>query len=276
MADWWGNTANAGGSWWNGGQQVSGLGPTGGAVARNTYNAKNMPFDQPGVGAENAGVNVDNLEQRFAKLYANRDNKAGGSRQAWETLTKWASPEKIEGRGGSANDLQWKLVNEALRTGKLDPRLNKNTLLRGVDFAVRENSRAQQHKPKNFFTSYLLDPLVMGGLSLIPGAGPALAMGYGGIKGGVEGGPLGALTGVLGGYGAGQFTNWMKNGLTTGFGALNNVNAFMPADIAARAGSSYLPQPWTLGAGAKTAIKGGKTVANVLRNRGRRQAGPRP
>lgn len=277
MADWWGNNANTGGSWWNGGTQSSGLGPSGGAVARNTYNAKNLPLGDPYVAAENYGVTTDNVGEKWGKIWANRGNKAGGSKQIFDKVSNWASPEKIRARGGDPNDLQWQLVNEAIRTGKVDPRLKPETLRRGMGVGLSETARHQQHKPKNFFTSYLLDPLVMGGLSLIPGVGPYAAMAYGGIKGGVEDGVLGALTGIASGYGAGQFTNWAKNGLTAGFGALNNVNAFMPADIAARAGTSALPQPWTLGAGGRVAVKGGKTVANVLRNRGRRpQTGPRP
>lgn len=268
MADWWGNNANTGGSWWGGGTQSSGLGPTGGAVARNTYNAKNMPFDQPGVGAENAGVNLDNLETRFGKLYQNRDNKAGGSRQAWEELTEWASPEKIREREGDPNDLQWRLVNDALRTGKLDPRLNKNTLLRGVDFAIRENSRSQQHK-KSFLDTWLGKALTLGGqaaLSFVPGVGPLLSAGLGGITGAMNGGgPLGALTGALGGYGVGSGTQWLNRGLSSGFG----YGAGMTGS--AVTGGSGANSAFTLGPGGRVIRRGASIAAQTLRNRERRQ-----
>ena len=274
MADWWGNTANTG-NWWGGGSApTSGLGPNGGPVARNTYNAKNLPLGDPNVAAENYGVTTDNVADKWGKIWDNRTNKAGGSKEIFDKVSSWASPEKIRERGGNPNDMQWRLINDAIRTGKVDPRLNPETLRRGMGVGLSETARHQQHKPKNFFTSYLLDPLVMGGLSLIPGVGVPLAMGYGGIKGGVEGGPLGAITGLASGYGAGQFTNWLKNGVSAGFGALNDVNPFMPADIAARAGTEALPQAWTLGAGGRAVLRGGKAIANGLRARDRMRSGP--
>lgn len=277
--DWWNSGGGNAHDWWNnggasGGSRTAPSGSVNGSsVPRNTFNAQNLPLGDSDLAADNY-IGDQDVGEYFEKIWQNRTNKAGGSRQIFDKFTQWASPEKIRARGGDPNDLQWQLVQEAIRTGKVDPRLRRDTLRRGLGTGLQETARHQQHKPKNFFTSYLLDPLVMGGLGLIPGVGPALAVGYGGIKGGVEGGPLGALTGALGGYGAAGFSNWLKNGFTAGFGALNNVNAFMPADIAGRAGTSTLQGALPY-AGAVNNVGKGAALAGALRGRNTPRPGPR-
>ena len=135
---------------------------------------------------------------------------------------------------------------------------------------MREGTRSQVHK-KSFLTS-TLGKLLVGagqiGLSFVPGVGPALSAGLGGITGAMNGGgPLGALTGALQGYGLGKGTQWLSNGVQHGFGALNNVNAFMPADIAERAGSGVANTSFSLGAGGRAATKGASATAKLLRAR---------
>lgn len=267
--DWWNGGGSGATDWWNGGGAGSAMART----PRNTYNAKNLPLGDSNLAADNYIGDRDEAEY-FEKIWQNRTNKAGGSKEIFDKFSQWGSPEKVRERGGDPNDLQWQLVQQAIRTGKVDPRLKRETLRRGLGTGLQETARHQQHKPKNFFTSYLLDPLVMGGLGLIPGVGPGLAAAYGGIKGGVENGLMGALTGAVGGYGAAGVSNWLKNGITSGFGALNNVNAFMPADVAARAGTGTL-QGTLPYAGAVKNVGRGVKLAGVLRGRNRPQTGPR-
>lgn len=268
MADWWGNNANTGGSWWGGGTQSSGLGPMGGAVARNTYNAKNLPLGDPYVAAENYGVTVDNVGDKWGKIWANRTNKAGGSKQIFDKVSDWASPEKIRARGGDPNDLQWQLVNEAIRTGRVDPRLKPETLRRGMGVGLSETARHQQHK-KSFLDTWLGKALTIGGqaaLSFVPGVGPLLSAGLGGITGAMNGGGfLGGLTGALQGYGVGSGTQWLNRGLSSGFG----YGAGMTGS--AVTGGSGANSAFTLGPGGRVIRRGASIAAQTLRNRERRQ-----
>lgn len=292
MADWWGNagTAQNGKDWWGNSLSATPMpglvigapstpspqtppGPP--PLARNTYNAKNLPLGDPEIAAQNYGVTNDNVDEWWGKIWNNRTNKAGGSRQIYNKVADWASPKKIRARGGDPNDTQWQLVNEAIRTGKVDPRLKPEVLRRGAGVGLSETARHQQHK-KSFLDTWLGKALTLGGqaaLSFVPGVGPYLSAGFGGITGAMNGGgPLGFATGALGGYGVGSGTQWLRNGLSTGFTALNDVNAFMPADVAARAGSTASVNPsFALGPGGRLVKRGASVAARTLRNRERRQ-----
>jgi hypothetical protein len=211
-----------------------------------TFNAKTLPLGRPDIAAANYNVTYENAPAKFEKLWAHRTEKEGGSKQIYEKMVDWASPEKIIARGGNPNDTQWKLMREALATGKVDPRLKPKVLLTGMGTGLSETARHQQHKPKNFFTQYLMDPLIEAGLSAIPGIGPGLAMAYGGIKGGVEGGPLGALTGIASAYGASSFGSGLGSAVssTGGIGSvLTHPGAFLH-----NLGTEFLPGTITSGA----------------------------
>lgn len=168
-------------------------------------NAKNTPFDQPGAGSQQAGITDQNAVHYLQKLrndYLVKGIKDGGNEDVWNKLIKNTDASLARSRSPQALAMQ-----EFIKTGKL-PEVLPNNFDRftneSLDVGVREADRAQQHKPTNFFTEYLMDPLVEFGLGAIPGIGPALAVGYGGIKGGVEDGFVGGLTGALSGYGAGN------------------------------------------------------------------------
>jgi len=177
------------------------------AIAKGTYNAKTLPLASPLTAADNYGVTPDNAAQKFAKIWADRATVDGGSKAIYDKMAQWASPQAVTDRGGDPNDTQWALMRQALQTGKIDPRLNPDLIQRGLGLGLSETARAQQHKPVNFFTEYLMDPLVEIGLNAIPGVGQALAIGYGAIKGGVDDGFLGALKGGIGAYGATSVAN---------------------------------------------------------------------
>ena len=163
-----------------------------------TYNVKNLPLGRPDIAAANYGVTYENAASWIEKLWPHRTEKAGGSRQIYNKMLDWASPEKIIERGGNPNDTQWKLMNHALATGKVDPRLKPRLLLNALGVGLSETARYAQHKSHgNFFTRYLMNPLITTGLSVI---NPALGMAYAGIKGAVENGPLGGIMGLVQGY----------------------------------------------------------------------------
>lgn len=204
-------------------------------------NSKNLPFDKPGAGLALAGINERNLFARFKKLYDHRTEKEGGSKQAWENIVK--NTDKSLARSKSPIALEFK---KFLDTGKLpdnpSPQFTKYAA-ESLDYGIRENTRAQQHK-QSFLTSPFGKILGMAGqigLGFVPGIGPALAATLGGTLGAMNGGGImGGFTGALQGYGAGNigsgFSNVVKstggwaaslsNPGTFGLNLLDKVNPF--------------------------------------------------
>lgn len=167
-----------------------------------TVNAKNIQFDQPGAGVTGYGINAQNLYPKLTKLYGARTDKAGGSKSIWDAMVNNTNKSLARSQSPVALDFQ-KFLNTGQMPANPTPQFQKYAA-ESLDYGLRETGRAQQHKPVNFFTKYLLDPIIQTGLGMIPGVGVPLAMAYGGIKGGVENGFGGALTGALSGYGAGK------------------------------------------------------------------------
>lgn len=152
-------------------------------VRPGTYNAQTLPLGDWSVAAQNYGVTTDNVGGKWSRIWANRTNKAGGSRQIFDKVSDWASPEKILARGGSPKDLQWQLMGEAIRTGRVDPRLKPELLRRGMGVGLSETARHQQHK-KTFWDSLPGKILKVGGPivagAVLPGFLPAAAGGFAG------------------------------------------------------------------------------------------------
>ncbi len=260
--DWW-NSANAGGGdWWN----SANAGGGNGAPAP----ARSLDFKAPGAGLQNAGITERNMYPRSEKLRGLKDQKEGGNRQLWKNLDRWESTPNAQ----NVDAEQKKLFDQYHATGERDPRLKDTTVATALDWGVREGTRSQVHK-KSFLTS-TLGKLLVGagqiGLSFVPGVGPALSAGLGGVTGAMNGGgPLGALTGAVSGYGIGKGTQFLSNGIQHGFGALNNVNAFMPGDIAARAGSGAANTSFSLGTTGRAVEKSASAAAKALRARKARE-----
>ena len=260
--DWW-NSANAGGGdWWN----SANAGGGNGAPAP----ARSLDFKAPGAGLQNAGITERNMYPRFEKLRAHSGEKGGGNAQLWKNLDRWETTPNA----ANVDPVQKQLFDEYHRTGERDPRLKDTTVATALDWGVREGTRSQVHK-KSFLTS-TLGKLLVGagqiGLSFVPGVGPALSAGLGGVTGAMNGGgPLGALTGAVSGYGIGKGTQFLSNGIQHGFGALNNVNAFMPGDIAARAGSGAANTSFSLGTTGRAVEKSASAAAKALRARKARE-----
>ena len=279
MADWWTpQGASAGkpamplnGAPLRGMPSRSGFAPSasaGPAGAPTAQSARDLDFTASGAGLANAGINERNMIPRFEKLRGVKDEKAGGSRQLWKNLDRWENTPQ----GAKVDPEQKRLFDLYHRTGTRDPRLKNSTVAAALDWGVREGTRSQMHK-ENFFDSGLgriLGTVGQVAASFIPVVGPYVSMGIGALHGGLKskgGGWGGALTGAASGYGIGKGTQWLSNGAQYGFGALNNVNAFMPGDIAARAGSGTANTAFSLGAGGRAIEKGASLTASALRRR---------
>lgn len=175
-------------------------------VPVGTYNSQTLPLGDADLAADNY-IGDQDVVRYFERIWANRTNKAGGSKQIFDKFVDWASPEKVEQRGGSPTDLQWRLIQDAIRTGKVDPRINRETLRRGLGVGLSETARAQQHK-EGFLDSFIGKILITAaqvGAGFIPGVGPYVAAGIGAAAGAANGGGVfGGLMGAVTGYGAGR------------------------------------------------------------------------
>lgn len=149
-------------------------------LRRNTYNAQTLPLGDANVAADNYIGDRDEADY-FEKIWQNRANKAGGSKQIFDKFVKWADVDPnaehgVVSRGGDPNDLQWQLIQQAIKTGKVDPRLRRDTLRRGLGTGLSETARAQQHK-KTFWDSLPGKLLKIGGPMVASFALPMLAPG---------------------------------------------------------------------------------------------------
>ena len=98
-----------------------------------------------------------------------------------------------------------------------------------LDTAFRMQYKESAKPPKNFFTEYLMDPLIefgLGGLGnlIAPGIGTLAAVGYGAGRGASENGLLGGILGGLSGYGAGQFGGNVASGISSAGGLGNYLS----------------------------------------------------
>lgn len=195
------------------------------------YNAKTLPFDRPGAGAFNYGVNQGNVGKKLEKIWLDRATVDGGSKAIFDKISSWASPAQVSARGGNPNDTQWKLWQNYIRTGKVDPGLRTNLAVRGLDLGLRETARAQQNKMGFFDSPFgkILGGALTVGAGFLPGGqflAPIVGAGWGGATDGWKG----ALLGGLSGYGAGQIANRLGNAATAtgGWGsALSNPGNFL-------------------------------------------------
>jgi len=177
------------------------------------YNAKTLPFDRPGAGAFNYGVNQGNVGKKLERIWLDRDTVDGGSRAIFNKISNWASPEQVTRRGGNPNDTQWRLWQNYIRTGKVDPNLRTSLAVRGLDLGLRETARAQQHKDlwANSFLGKLTGvALQAGGYAL---GGPWGAAAAGALYGGTVGGDgwRDALMGGIQGYTMGSGLQGLNN-----------------------------------------------------------------
>lgn len=188
------------------------------------YNAKTLPLGDPYIAASNYGVDFSNAHKKLDKLWDHRTEKDGGSKQIFDKLVQWASPEKIKARGGDPKDAQWQYWQDYFKTGKVNPNMRADTALRGLGVGLSETARAQQHKKISLFEK-IAGPLLTIAASSIPVIGPYAGAAVGAYVGqrhggGVLGGTLGAIGGYTGGVniakagGISGIYNSAKNGIS--------------------------------------------------------------
>lgn len=191
-------------------------------------NAKDVAYDNPGSVANYYGWNYENILPQAQSLLS------GGEADHQRNMRKHVDGFLQRNYGLTYDQIAANPNNN-----------NLSQLVNAVDYAVREEGRKQQTKGGGFldFLKKAIGPAV--GALVLPGVGAALgaplsaaaggAIG-GAVQGGVEDGIPGALIGSLSGYGIGSGIGAAK-GFLAGT-PLSNVNQFMPADIAARAGTT--------------------------------------
>lgn len=226
--------------------------------AREGVNAKTLPFDQPGAGNAGYGVDVTNVYTVIDKLRAHKGEKAGGSKQLWDNLSRWTSTPQV----AHLNTDQQRLFDQFIQTGKRDPALKDRTVLLAVDWALRDVARGQQHK-QGFLDSFLGKLVTVAlevGATVVtgnPAAGAAVGAAIGGVKGGLKG----AIFGGIEGYGVGSATNWVANGgltaLTQPVGGGINASGATVVDKAVNVAGNLVVK-------GQTALSGGLTVGGAL------------
>ena len=163
---------------------------------------------RPGAGAWAVGVDPDSptAEADVEKYLAQYRNPDGSYHDAKGNPSNWMNR-----------------INQILAE---NPGITK---LDAFDAAYRMQMTESSRPPTNFFTEYLLDPLVEGVLGaagnfLVPGLGTLAATGYGVGRGASENGLIGGFLGGLGGYGAGQFGTSVLSGIDSAGGVGNYVS----------------------------------------------------
>ena len=174
-------------------------------------NALNTDFTQPGAGLQQAGVTLQNLNDKWGALYEDRNSKAGGSKQLWDNLSRWTTTKNAQ-HFAQTQPEQAALFNKSIQTGVIQPGLSTQTLSAALDWGVRENDRSQQHKENFLDTTFgmILGKLAQIGVGFIPGVGVPLAMtlagGLGAAQAAAQTRPsagsmaLGGVSGALSGY----------------------------------------------------------------------------
>ena len=115
---------------------------------------KDLPYDQPGVGALNWGVTVDNAPSWVSKT---RDALAkgittGGNETNFKRLQEWGNTPQHGATSLSPTErAQW---NQFLKGGDYPTGLDPQIALHAVDWTLRDKARHDQHK-----TSFLQDVL---------------------------------------------------------------------------------------------------------------------
>ena len=159
-------------------------------------NSKNVDFTAPGMGLALGGVTDRNLYAKYDKLRGVKDEKAGGSKQLWDNLSRWTSTPQ----GKNLDPKQAQLFNQYISTGKKPAGLSDATAMAAMDWGLREAGRFQQHKPISLLEK-IAGPVLTIAASAIPVIGPYAGAAVGAYMGQRNGGgALGGLLGAAGGY----------------------------------------------------------------------------
>ena len=154
-------------------------------VKLNSYNAKNLPFSEAGIGLSNYGWNEDNIFQQLETARRNyrSGDKTGGHHDVYkymlDQLETFSDPKQAQ------------LMKQFMETGNVPSGLTMDTVMQVSDYGLRANARKQQRKKKGFFS---------GNIGAIIGAiGGAMIGAYmGGIPGAIAGAKAGGAAGGVG------------------------------------------------------------------------------
>lgn len=130
-----------------------------GTVNRNQFNPKTMPLisggnQTYGMGIANLGWTPRNIHKQVDLIRANQNVKAGGQEQIFDAMTDWAKSRnwKNKPRKQALLDYFYKpnylesLDRKSQRNKNWTSPLRMDDILQASDYAIREASRAQQHK----------------------------------------------------------------------------------------------------------------------------------
>ena len=113
-------------------------------IKLNSYNAKNLPFSELGIGLANYGWNEQNI---FSKLHDSRKafdskEKMGGHLDIYSFMMDQAAT--------FGDKKQGQLFKQYLETGNVPSGLTMDTVMQHADYGLRANARKQQRKKKGF------------------------------------------------------------------------------------------------------------------------------
>ena len=163
------------------------------------FNQKNLPYSQPGVGALNYGITVDNASRYVTKIRdaIGKGITTGGNERNWQRLQDWSSSPQAE----RVPEAQKAMYNQFLKTGKMPAGLNQQFVYNALDWTLRDSARHQQTK-QSFLQKILSSPwtgialgAVTGGLAGFANAGLAAVAGQA-SAGALAGTALGAVQGA--------------------------------------------------------------------------------
>ena len=156
-------------------------------VKLNSYNAKNLPFSEAGIGLSNYGWNEDNIFQQLETARRNyrSGDKTGGHHDVYKYM--------LDQIGTFSDPKQAQLMKQFMETGNVPSGLTMDTVMQVSDYGLRANARKQQRKKKGFFSGNIgaiigtIGGAIIGCLAL-PGVGCAAGAKMGAAAGGAAGG----------------------------------------------------------------------------------------
>jgi hypothetical protein len=193
-------------------------------VKLNSYNAKNLPFSEAGIGLSNYGWNEDNIFQQLETARRNyrSGDKTGGHHDVYKYM--------LDQLGTFSDPKQAQLMKQFMETGNVPSGLTMDTVMQVSDYGLRANARKQQRKKKGFLGGNIGAIIGTIGGAIIgcfagPGgcaAGAKMGAAAGGAAGGAgqaineDRGLLGTALATWSGYGIGSLAGNVATAATTG------------------------------------------------------------
>ena len=214
-------------------------------VKVNSYNAKNIPFSEHGIGIANYGWNEKNIFKQLDRARAahTSGDKSGGYRDIYKHM--------MDQVGTFSNQKQGRLFKKFLITGRVPKGLKMDTIMQIADYGLRANVRKQQRKTQGFFS---------GNIGAIIGAIGGAAIGF------AVGGPGGAIAGAKAGGaagGVGQAINEDRGLLGT---AMAGIGGYGIGSLGATMGATAANTAAAVGAQTAKGVAFKTALANTVRS----------